>query len=89
MSDKGKHPIIANGQYYVDPLIKKTFGGEIKFPHEYEEAKVRLSEDISKIQNSIENSDEVFANEKVLCIRLEPSLKLNLINRLLLLRRLE
>lgn len=72
MSDKGKHPIIANGQYYVDPLIKKTFGGEIKFPHEYEEAKVRLSEDISRIQNSIESSDEVFVNEKVLCIRLEP-----------------
>lgn len=35
MKNSGKHPIIGNGQYYIEPLIKKTFGGEPAFPHEY------------------------------------------------------
>ena len=38
----GKHPIIANGEYYVEPVVKKNFGGPTSFPHEYEEAKARL-----------------------------------------------
>ena len=50
MGNSAKHPIIGNGQYYIEPIIKKNFGGEPVFPHEYLEAKARLSADIEKIQ---------------------------------------
>ena len=69
---KDKHPILANGQYYIDPLVKKSYGGEIEYPHEYEDAKNKLAQDIANIQNTIMDSDEVFADQKVVCIRLEP-----------------
>lgn len=72
MANNGKHPIIANGQFYIQPLEKRTGGGSPKFPHEYMEAKGRLSGDILKIQDSIRESEEVFLDEKVVCIRLEP-----------------
>lgn len=72
MGSNEKHPIIANGQYYVGPLKKRNSGGSKTFPHEYEEAKFRLCSDIGAIQNSIRNSDEVFLEEKIVCVRLEP-----------------
>lgn len=72
MENKGKHPIIANGQYYIEPLSKKFNNGPIKLPHEYDEAKKRLCKDIIKIQENINKGKEVFLDEKVLCIRLEP-----------------
>lgn len=72
MANNGKHPIIGNGQYYIEPLIRKNSGGTPAFPHEYEEAKVRLSADIEKIQNSFSNSDEIFVDKKIVCVRLEP-----------------
>lgn len=72
MTNNGKHPIIGNGQYYIEPLIKKTFGGEPAYPHEYEEAKVRLSADIEKIQDSFSDSEEIFVEKKIVCVRLEP-----------------
>lgn len=72
MKNNGKHPIIGNGQYYIEPLIKKTFGGEPAFPHEYAEAKVRLSADIEKIQDSFSDSEEIFVDQKIVCVRLEP-----------------
>ena len=56
MANNGKHPIIANGQFYIKPLEKRTGGGSPKFPHEYLEAKGRLSGDILKIQDSIRES---------------------------------
>ena len=72
MANNGKHPIIANGQYYIEPLSKRTGGGSPRFPHEYSEAKGRLSGDILRIQESIKDSKEVFLDEKVVCVRLEP-----------------
>lgn len=72
MANNGKNPIIGNGQYYIEPLIKKTFVGEPVFPHEYEEAKVRLKVDIEKIQESFLNSEEIFVDKKIVCVRLEP-----------------
>lgn len=72
MGTNGKHPIIANGQYYIEPLTKRKGGGSPTFPHEYGEAKVRLCSDISRIQDSIRDSEEVFLDEKIVCIRLEP-----------------
>lgn len=67
-----KHPIIANGEYYIEPLRKKTFGGPPKLPHEYNEAKGRLGNNIEQIQRQIEQSEEVFMDEKIVCVRLEP-----------------
>lgn len=72
MKTNGKHPIIANGQYYIEPLTKRNGGGKSTFPHEYGEAKFRLCSDISRIQESIRDSQEVFLDEKIFCIRLEP-----------------
>lgn len=31
MKDTGKYPILANGQYYIEPLVKKTGGGPLIF----------------------------------------------------------
>lgn len=73
MKNNGKHPIIGNGQHYIEPLIKKTFGSEPAFPHEYSEAKARLSTDIEKIQNLFSDSEEIFIDEKIVCVRLEPN----------------
>lgn len=67
-----KHPIIAHGEYYTEPIIKRTFGGISEYPHEYEEAKDRLKNDIAKIQEMVNNSEEVFLEKKIVCIRLEP-----------------
>lgn len=72
MKNTGKHPILANGQYYIEPLIKKTGGGPSKFPHDYSEAKERLYADIERIQQSIKNNSEIFVASKVICVRLEP-----------------
>ena len=68
----GKHPIIANGEYYVEPVVKRNFPGSSSFPHEYEEAKIRLQKDIESIQELVHQSDELFINEKIVCVRLEP-----------------
>lgn len=67
-----KHPIIANGEYYVEPVVKKNSGGPPSFPHEYEEAKARLQKDIENIQELVQQSDEFFIDEKIVCVRLEP-----------------
>lgn len=72
MANDGKHPIIANGQFYTEALTKRTGGGGTKVPHEYTEAKGRLSGDIFRIQESIREHKEVFLDEKVVCVRLEP-----------------
>ena len=68
----GKHPIIANGEYYVEPVVKRNFPGPSSFPHEYEEAKARLQKDIESIQELVHQSDELFIDEKIVCVRLEP-----------------
>lgn len=67
-----KHPILANGEYYIEPIIKKNFGGTPSLPHEYDEAKCRLGRNIENIQKQIEQSEEVFLDEKIVCVRLEP-----------------
>lgn len=72
MKEAEKHPILANGQYYISPLEKRINYIPSDLPHEYLEAKERLCADIEKIQQSIENNDEVFVSNKVVCIRLEP-----------------
>lgn len=67
-----KHPIIAHGELYVEPITKKTGGGEKKIPHKYDEAKQRILSDIDRIRNVIHNQGEIFLEEKIICIRMEP-----------------
>ena len=50
MSGFEKHPILANGEYYITPLEKRIGGGNITRPHEYFEAKQRLLSNIDSIQ---------------------------------------
>ncbi len=77
MIKKEKYPIIGNGQYYIEPLLKKSFSRDPAFPHEYYEAKERLSEDIEKIQDTISGSNEIFMDKKYFVCDSNQSLKRN------------
>lgn len=70
-----KHPIIAHGELYVEPISRKQSFSEKKWPHEFEEAKEKIIKDIESIREKIKNKDEVFLDEKVFCIRLEPKME--------------
>lgn len=70
--DSKKHPIIARGEEYVEPIVKKLGWGNKPRPHEYKESKIRLINDIDKINRQIVNKSEIFLDEKFLCVRLEP-----------------
>lgn len=70
MSDK--KPIIAFGESYSEPLEKSLGGGDKKRPHEYGEARENILKNISCIRESIETKKEIFLEEKILCIRMEP-----------------
>ena len=39
MANSQRHPIIANGEAYIESLIRKPRPNSHKFPHEYYEAK--------------------------------------------------
>jgi len=67
-----KHPIIAHGELYAEPVSKPLGGGKKEMPREYTEAKQRVINDLEILTESIADSNEVFMNEKIICIRLEP-----------------
>ncbi|MCL2288130.1 MAG: S8 family peptidase, partial [Candidatus Bathyarchaeota archaeon] len=67
-----KHPIIAHGELYVKTITKKSGGGTPDIPHTYEVAKHRLTTDIDRIFQAIQEKQEVFLNEKIMCVRMEP-----------------
>jgi len=67
-----KHPIIAHGELYAESISKRSGGGSKESPHEYEVAKQKITNDIDKIFQEIHNQHEVFLEEKIVCIRLEP-----------------
>ena len=48
-----KHPIIAHGELYVEPIVKKSRPIDKSIPHEYEDAKQRILSDISNITEKI------------------------------------
>ena len=41
-------------------------------PHEYSEAKISIISNLEDIEEEIRNNNEVFMEEKILCVRLEP-----------------
>lgn len=71
-----RHPIIANGELYVESVSKKSSPSNKSYPHEYEEAKTNLINNLEVIYDMLSaNSnpvDEIFINDKVICFRLEP-----------------
>ena len=70
MSDR--HPIIANGELYAQPVNKPIGGGPKTLPHEYEEAKARTLAHLSALEAAFSDDKEVFMEEKIICLRLEP-----------------
>ena len=70
MSDR--HPIIANGELYAQPVNKPIGGGPKTLPHEYEEAKARTLANLSALEAAFSDDKEVFMEEKIICLRLEP-----------------
>lgn len=73
--EKGKYPIIANGELYVEPISKKMNFPSKNWPRDYNDAKLSICNDLNIIKKKIENKEEIFLEEKVLCIRLEPKLE--------------
>lgn len=67
-----KHPIIANGEIYAEPVTKALGGGQKTMPRDYSEAKERIITALNQLTQDIEAGDEVFLDERVICIRLEP-----------------
>lgn len=67
-----KHPIIANGEVYAEPVSKMLGGGPKRLPREYPEAKIRMIDALNKLTQEIETGKERFLEDKVVCIRLEP-----------------
>ena len=67
-----RHPIIANGELYAYPVSKPIGGGPKSLPHEYEEAKARTLANLSALEAAFSDDKEVFMEEKIICLRLEP-----------------
>lgn len=68
-----KHPIIANGELYAEPVDRPVSGGPKDMPRSYDEAKKRIINNLDSLSNRIEDSDEIFLEEVIVCLRLEPS----------------
>lgn len=65
-------PIIAHGETYATPANRNFGGGPKIRPHEYEEARTRLLANIETVSNQIESDPDLYLNERVICVRLEP-----------------
>ena len=67
-----RHPIIANGELYAEPVNKQIGGGSKVLPHEYDEAKTRTLANLSTLEAVFSEDKEVFTEDKIICLRLEP-----------------
>ena len=67
-----KHPIIAHGEMYAEPVSRHIPSGPKVLPREYSEAKQRVIGNLSTLENALTNSEELFLEEKIVCVRLEP-----------------
>jgi len=53
-----KHPIIAHGELYAEPISKSLGGGKKEMPRDYVEAKQRIISDLEVLTDSIADSQE-------------------------------
>lgn len=71
-----RYPIIAHGELYVESIEKRSMSQPKKYPHEYDEAKNMILNDLCEVEKIISNesinSTEVFLEEKIVCFRMEP-----------------
>ena len=49
--EKGKYPIIANGELYVEPISKKMNFPPKEWPHDYNDAKINICNDLNEKSN--------------------------------------
>ena len=56
----GKHPIIANGEIYAEPVSKALGGGPKQMPRDYFEAKQRIINALDDLTQDIAEGEEVF-----------------------------
>ena len=71
MANRNSHPILAHGEMYITPVIKKPSPAAPVSPIIYEAAKSRLLDSIDSLETRIANREEVFLPEKVVCVRME------------------
>lgn len=62
--EKGKYPIIANGELYVEPISKKMNFPPKEWPHDYNDAKINICNDLNNIKKKIEDKEEIFYLKK-------------------------
>ncbi|MEL4106852.1 S8 family peptidase [Oscillospiraceae bacterium WX1] len=67
-----KHPIIAHGELYIEPIKKPSTPVEKNLPYEYNEAKQRLLHDLDEISLAFDESPDEFLDKKIICARLAP-----------------
>lgn len=72
MNSQSKHPIIAHGELYAEPIIKTNGFGVKSYPLIYEEAKARILHSIDNLLDGLSKTDEFFLEEKIICYRMEP-----------------
>lgn len=65
-------PIIAHGESYIQAIVRPNSGGPKKRPHTYEEARENILRDINSIFTAIDKDPELYLDEKVICVRMEP-----------------
>lgn len=52
--ERKRHPIIAHGELYCEPIGKRYGGSEKEIPHEYFEAKQRIISNLDEITDAIQ-----------------------------------
>nr|WP_314784090.1 S8 family peptidase [Olsenella uli] len=65
-------PIIAHGESYIQAIARPNSGGPKERPHTYEEARTNILRDIDSVFTTIDEDPELYLDEKVLCVRMEP-----------------
>lgn len=65
-------PIIAHGESYIQAIARPNSGGPKERPHTYEEARAKILRDIDSVFATINKDPELYLDEKVLCVRMEP-----------------
>lgn len=65
-------PIIAHGESYIQAIARPNSGGPKERPHTYEEARASILRDIDTVFTTIDEDPELYLDEKVLCVRMEP-----------------
>lgn len=65
-------PILAHGETYAQAIVKRGVGAPKPRPHEYEEARERLISNIDTVLMQIDVNPDLYLDEKIVCIRMEP-----------------